>query len=208
MVPSDEQMREAGVRAAALIEPGMCVGLGTGRTVAWLLRAMAERGLTDLRCVATSPETEQAAIALGIPVEPFDELDRLDITIDGADQVAKDRWTIKGGHGAHLREKIVAAAADRFVVIVSAEKMVDTLHPPIPLELRPFGLRATMREVGETQLRPGAPPTPDGGIVADYLGPITDPAGLASRFDQIPGVAGHGLFPPGMVHDVIVGRAP
>jgi ribose 5-phosphate isomerase A len=200
-------MRQAGVRAAALIEPGMCVGLGTGRTVAWLLRAMAERGLTDLRCVATSPETEQTAIALGIPVEPFDELDRLDITIDGADQVAKDRWTIKGGHGAHLREKIVAAAADRFVVIVSAEKLVDTLHPPVPLELRPFGLRATLRAVGEARLRPDTPLTPDGGVVADYLGAITDPVGLASRFDQIPGVAGHGLFPPAMVHDVIVGGA-
>jgi ribose 5-phosphate isomerase A len=200
-------MRQAGVRAAALIEPGMCVGLGTGRTVAWLLRAMAERGLTDLRCVATSPETEQTAIALGIPVEPFDELDRLDITIDGADQVAKDRWTIKGGHGAHLREKIVAAAADRFVVIVSAEKLVETLHPPVPLELRPFGLRATLRAVGEARLRPDTPLTPDGGVVADYLGEITDPVGLASRFDQIPGVAGHGLFPPAMVHDVIVGGA-
>lgn len=198
-------MRQAGVRAAALIEPGMCVGLGTGRTVAWLLSAMAERGLTDLRCVATSPETEQRAIALGIPVEPFDELDRLDITIDGADQVAKDRWTIKGGHGAHLREKIVAAAADRFVVIVSAEKLVETLHPPIPLELRPFGLRATLRAVGDAQLRPDAPLTPDGGVLADYLGAITDPAAMASRFDQIPGVAGHGLFPPSMVHDVIVG---
>jgi ribose 5-phosphate isomerase A len=200
-------MRQAGVRAAALIEPGMCVGLGTGRTVAWLLRAMAERGLTDLRCVATSPETEQAAAALGIPVEPFDQLDRLDITIDGADQVAKDRWTIKGGHGAHLREKIVAAAADRFVVIVSAEKLVETLHPPVPLELRPFGLHATLRAVGEARLRPDAPLTPDGGVLADYLGSITDPAGLATRFDQIPGVAGHGLFAPSMVHDVIVGGA-
>jgi ribose 5-phosphate isomerase A len=205
MAPSQEQMRQAGVRAAALIEPGMCVGLGTGRTVAWLLRAMAERELTGLRCVATSPETEQAAIALGIPVEPFDELDRLDITIDGADQVAKDRWTIKGGHGAHLREKIVAAAADRFVVIASAEKLVEALRPPIPLELRPFGLRATLRAVGEARLRPNAPMSPDGGVLADYLGAITDPAGLASRFDQIPGVAGHGLFPPSMVHDVIVG---
>jgi ribose 5-phosphate isomerase A len=207
MAPSQEQMRQAGARAAALIEPGMCVGLGTGRTVAWLLQAMAERGLTDLRCVATSPETEQTAIALGIPVEPFDELDRLDITIDGADQVAKDRWTIKGGHGAHLREKIVAAAADRFVVIVSAEKLVETLHSPVPLELRPFGLRATLRAVGEARLRPDTPLTPDGGVVADYLGEITDPASLALRFDQIPGVAGHGLFPPAMVHDLIVGGA-
>jgi ribose 5-phosphate isomerase A len=205
MAPSEEQMRQAGARAAALIEPGMYVGLGTGRTVAWLLRALAERGLTDLRCVATSPETEQAASALGIPVEPFDALDRLDIAIDGADQVARDRWAIKGGHGAHLREKIVAAAADRFVVIVSAEKMVETLQPPIPLELRPFGLRATLRAVGEAKLRPGAAASPDGGVIADYWGAITDPAALASRFDQVPGVSGHGLFSPSLVHDVVVG---
>jgi ribose 5-phosphate isomerase A len=135
------------------------------------------------------------------------DCDRPDITIDGADQVAKDRWTIKGGHGAHLREKIVAAAADRFVVIVSAEKLVETLHSPVPLELRPFGLRATLRAVGEAQLRPDTPLTPDGGVVADYLGEITDPASLALRFDQIPGVAAHGLFPPAMVHDLIVGGA-
>jgi ribose 5-phosphate isomerase A len=205
MAPTDEQMREAGARAAALIAPGMCVGLGTGRTVAWLLRAMAERGLTDLRCVATSPETEQAASALGIPVEPFNALDRLDIAIDGADQVAQDRWTIKGGHGAHLREKIVAVAAERFVVIVSAEKLVKTLRPPIPLELRPFGLRATLRAVGEAKLRPDAPASPDGGVLADYLGAITEPAALASHFDQIPGVSGHGLFSPSLVHDVVVG---
>jgi ribose 5-phosphate isomerase A len=150
---------------------------------------MAERGLTDLRCVATSPETEQAASALGIPVEPFDTLDRLDIAIDGADQVAQDRWTIKGGHGAHLREKIVAAAAERFVVIISAEKLVDNLHPPIPLELRPFGLRATLRAVGEAKLRPDAPPSPDGGVLADYWGAITEPAALASHFDQISGLS-------------------
>jgi ribose 5-phosphate isomerase A len=205
MAPSEQQMREAGEQAASLIEPGMRVGLGTGRTVAWLLRALAERRLLDLRCVATSPETERAASELGIPVEPFDSLDRLDIAIDGADQVDKDHWAIKGGHGAHLREKIVAAAADRFVVIISAEKLVDALRPPVPLELRPFGLAATLRAVGNAELRPQAPPSPDGGALADYLGEVTDPAALAARFDQVPGVSGHGLFPPSIVHDVIVG---
>jgi ribose 5-phosphate isomerase A len=205
MAPSEQQMREAGEKAASLIEPGMRVGLGTGRTVAWLLRALAERRLPDLRCVATSPETERAASELGIPVEPFDSLDRLDIAIDGADQVDRERWAIKGGHGAHLREKIVAAAADRFVVIVSAEKLVDVLRPPVPLELRPFGLPATLRAIGNAELRPQAPPSPDGGVLADYLGDVTDPAELATRFEQIPGVAGHGLFRPNIVHDVIVG---
>ncbi len=199
-------MRRAADAAVALIEPGMRVGLGTGRTVARLLRALAARDLEGLRCVATSPDTERAAKGLGIPVEPFDRLERLDIAIDGADQVTDDRWAIKGGHGAQLREKIVAAAADRFVVIVTPEKVVEALHPPVPLELERFGLPATLRALGQASLRPGAPSTPDGGALADYHGAIEDPATLASKLDRIPGVAGHGLFAPELIDDVIVGR--
>jgi ribose 5-phosphate isomerase A len=207
MSAQDEQMREAAQSAAALVEPGMRVGLGTGRTVAWLLRALAARKLTDLRCVATSPETEQAATALGIPVEPFDGLDRLDIAIDGADQVTDGRWAIKGGHGAHLREKIVAAAADRFVVIVSADKLVERLRPPVPLELERFGLAATQRELKSARLRTGAVATPDRGILADYVGTLDDdPGAVATWLDSVPGVVGHGLFGPELVRDVIVGR--
>ena len=178
-------MRTAAVAAAALIEPGMRVGLGTGRTVAQLLPALAERGVTQLRCVATSPETQRAATALGIPVEPFDRLDRLDIAIDGADQVTPERWAVKGGHGAHLREKIVARAADRFVVIVTPDKLVDALHPPVPLELVAFGLPATLHALRVAKLRQGAPPTPDGGVLADYQGAIEDPAAtcLTARSD-------------------------
>ena len=205
MTAVNEEMRVAAQAALSLIEPGMRVGLGTGRTVAWLLRELAERPIASLRCVATSPDTERAATALGIAVEPFDELDHLDIAIDGADQVAKDHWAIKGGHGAQLREKIVATAADRFVIIVSSDKLVDVLHPPIPLELEPFGLQATIRRLGHVTLRAGVPPTPDGGALADYYGPIADPAELAVRFDQAPGVAGHGLFAPALIDDVIVG---
>lgn len=201
------QMREAAEEAASLIAPGMRVGLGTGRTVACLLRALVDREMVRLRCVATSPDTERAARMLGIPIEPFDRLDRLDIAIDGADQVTDDRWAVKGGHGAHLREKIVAAAADRFVVIVSEDKLVAALHPPVPLELDRFGLPATLRALGQATLRAGAPVTPDGGVLADYNGPIEDPAALASRLDQLPGVAGHGLFAPPLIDDVIVGHA-
>jgi ribose 5-phosphate isomerase A len=201
----NEEMREAARAAASLIQPGMRVGLGTGRTVAWLLRELGERQIGRLRCVATSPDTERAATELGIAVEPFDELDRLDIAIDGADQVAKDHWAIKGGHGAQLREKIVAAAADRFVVIVSSDKLVDALHPPIPLELEPFGLQATIKQLGHVTLRAGVPRTPDRGALSDYHGPIEDVGELASRFDQTPGVAGHGLFGPALIDDVIVG---
>ncbi|MFZ1993454.1 MAG: ribose 5-phosphate isomerase A [Solirubrobacteraceae bacterium] len=205
MAVQEDQMRAAAEAAAPLIEPGMRVGLGTGRTVARLLPALAGRGLSGLRCVATSPETEQVAAGLGLTVEPFDALDRLDIAIDGADQVAADWWTVKGGHGAHLREKIVAAAAERFVLIVSEDKLVDAVHAPIPLELDVFGLPATLRAVGAVTLRAGAAVTPEGGVIADYTGDIADPAALAAWLDAIPGVTGHGLFGPDMIHDVFVG---
>src|SRR5688572_5006153 len=104
------EKRLAAEQAAELVADGMAVGLGTGTTVAHLLPAIAARSLR-IRCVATSPETETAARELGLDVESFDRLDRLDIAIDGADQVAPDGWLVKGGGGAHTREKIVAAAA-------------------------------------------------------------------------------------------------
>ncbi len=198
-------MRAAAEAAAQLVEPGMRVGLGTGRTVARLLPALAARGLDGLRCVATSPETAQVATGLGLAVEPFDALDRLDIAIDGADQVGADWWTVKGGHGAHLREKIVAAAAERFVVIVSEDKLVDVVHAPVPLELDVFGLPATLHAVGAVALRTGATVTPEGGVIADYTGGLSDPAAIAAWLDAIPGVTGHGLFAPSMIHDVYVG---
>ena len=166
--------------------------------------ALAARGLA-IRCVATSPATERAARELGLQVEPFDRLDRLDIAIDGADQVTPDGWLVKGGGGAHFREKIVAAAAERFVVIVDSGKPVEELSPPVPLELSSFGLRATLRALGEAELR-DAPPSPDGGVLADYLGPVGDPAALAARLAATPGVVDHGLFGPELVSDVLVGR--
>ena len=103
----------------------MAVGLGTGSTVEHLLPALARRGLSGIRCVATSVATENQARELGIPVEEFGALERLDIAIDGTDQVTPDGWLIKGGGGAHLREKIVAAAAERFVVIADSSKPVE-----------------------------------------------------------------------------------
>jgi ribose 5-phosphate isomerase A len=182
----------------------MTVGLGTGSTVAYLLPALAERKL-DLRCVATSPRTEAAARDLGIPVEAFERLERLDIAIDGADQVAPDGWLVKGGGGAHTREKIVAAAAERFVVIADSSKPVEAIAAPIPLELHPFGLRATLHELGDVRLRDW-PPSPDLGVIADYEGAVGDPAALAERFAATPGVVEHGLFPPALVSEVLVGR--
>jgi ribose 5-phosphate isomerase A len=203
---SDEESEKRAVaeEAARLVEEGMTVGLGTGSTVAFLLPALAAQGL-QIRCVATSPQTEERARDLGLAVEPFENLDRLDMAIDGADQVDLAGWLVKGGGAAHTREKIVAAAAKRFVVIASSNKLVQTLAPPIPLELFAFGLRATLRALGPVQLR-DVPPSPDGGVIADYLGPVDDPAVLAQRLEATPGVVEHGLFPPGLVSEILVAR--
>jgi ribose 5-phosphate isomerase A len=206
----DEEKRLAAEAAAQLVEDGMTVGLGTGSTVAHLLPAIAARGLEDLRCVATSDETEQRARELGLPMEDFDWLDHLDIAIDGADQITPDRWLVKGGGGAHTREKIVAAAAERFVVIADSSKPVDRIGAPIPLELFPFGLASTLTRISEglgpVRQRHETATSPDGGVIADYLGEVGDPAELATRLSVLPGVVDHGLFPPSMVADILVGR--
>lgn len=198
------EKRAAAEAAAALVEDGMAVGLGTGSTVGFLLPALARRGV-DLRCVATSPRTEDAARQLGLRVEPFESLERLDLALDGADQIAPDGWLVKGGGGAHTREKIVAAAADRFVVIASSDKLVEELAPPVPLELLSFGLQATLRRLGPAVLR-DVPLSPDGNVIADYLGEIGDAAELAARLSATPGVVEHGLFPPSLVAEILVGR--
>jgi ribose 5-phosphate isomerase A len=206
-VSIEREKRLAAEAAAQLVEDGMIVGLGTGSTVAYLLPALAVRGL-DLRCVATSPATEHTARDLGMKVESFrgtGALTQLDITIDGADQVAPSGWLVKGGGGAHTREKAVAAAADRFVVIVSSNKLVEALTPPVPLELLEFGLAATLQRLETVRLR-DAPTSPEGGVIADFTGPYDDPEELAVRLSSTVGVVEHGLFPPNLVSDVVVAR--
>jgi ribose 5-phosphate isomerase A len=207
MDPREDERRAAAVAAADLVEDGMTVGLGTGTTVAHFLPALARRRLS-IRCVATSFATEHAAHALGLTVQDFDQLERLDIAVDGADQIAPDFWVVKGGGGAHTREKIVAAAADRFVVIASGDKLVELISPPVPLEILRFGQRAAIRELqhlGPVTIRQ-ALPSPDGNVIADYRGPVDDPATLAAALDSVPGVVGHGLFAPSLVHEVLIGR--
>jgi ribose 5-phosphate isomerase A len=199
---TDEQKRAAAHAAAALVSDGSRVGLGTGSTVAHLLPALAARGL-NLRCVATSPATERAARELGLSVYELDELGQLDIAIDGADEIDPRGWLVKGGGGAHTREKIVAGASSRFVVIASAEKAVDALRPPVPLEIMRFGARATLASLDDAVLR-DAPPTPDGNLLASYLGTIDDPHALAERLSSTPGVVDHGLFAPEMVSDILI----
>ena len=163
----------------------MTVGLGTGSTVAYLLPALAARGL-ELRCVATSPETMQAAVGLGLQVVPFTGLGApvsLNLAIDGADQVAPSGWLVN----------------------ISSNKLVDRLGPPVPLELEQFGLAATLRRLQPVRLR-DVPPSPDGGVIADYTGHFEDPESLAVRLSTAPGVIEHGLFAGAMVDEILVGR--
>jgi len=203
----EREKRLAAEAAAALVEDGMTVGLGTGSTAGHFLEALAARRL-DLRCVPTSPATEQAARTLGLRLVPFDDagaLARLDLAVDGVDQVAPDGWLVKGNGGAHTREKIVGAAAVRFVVIASSDKLVERVVSPVPLELLAFGVAATLDRLGHARLR-SAPPSPDGGLLADWLGPVGKPAELAAHLDATPGVVDHGLFPPELVSEVFVGR--
>ena len=204
---SAHEKQLAAEAAATLVEDGMRVGLGTGSTVGYVLPALAARGL-DLRCVATSTATEEEARALGLHVEAFSgarSLPALDVAIDGADQVAPDGWLVKGRGAAHTREKAVASAATRFVVIVSSEKLVERLRPPVPLELLEFGLAATLQRLGDVALR-DAPRSPDGGVIADYTAAFDDPAELARQLSETVGVVEHGLFPAALVSDVLIGR--
>jgi len=202
--------REAAERALDLVEPGMRLGLGSGTTAHAFVDIVGERvkaGL-DVRCVATSEATAAQAKALGIPLATLDEIPELDLTIDGADEVDPSLRLIKGGGGALLREKIVAAASQRMAVIADSRKLVPQLGQfPLPVEVVPFGLAATRRHIertiadlglaGPTRLRGGASPfVTDGGhfILDCALGAIADPERLADALAEIPGVVEHGLF--------------
>ncbi len=199
----EDQKRAAAHAAAELVAAGSRVGLGTGSTVAHLLPALAARRLQGLRCVATSPATAQAANALGIAIVELDELGALDIAIDGADQIDPRGWLIKGGGAAHTREKIVAAVAERFVVIASANKAVAVLQAPVPVEILSFAPHTTLGAIAPARLRQG-PLSPDGNLIADYLGPIEDPVELAAHLSATPGVVEHGLFAPSLVSDILI----
>jgi len=203
----ERERQLAGEAAAAMAEGGMTIGLGTGTTATYFVHALAARAV-DVLCVATSPATEALAIGLGLHIVPFEGKSapaRLDLAVDGADQLAPDGWVVKGNGGAHTRERIVAASADRFVVVVSSEKLVARVQPPIPLELFRFGVEATLARIGSAELR-DALPTPNGGVLADWLGLVDDPAEFAARMSEMPGVIDHGLFSPELVSEALVGR--
>jgi len=219
--PTDRYKREAAERAVDFIQPGMVVGLGSGSTAALVVRHLAAvragGRLTDVVGVPTSLETEALARELGIPLTTLEEHPELDVTIDGADEVAPDFSLIKGGGGAHLREKIVAQASRREVIVVDAGKLSPKLGTrwPVPVEVLPFGWRSQTRflealgaRVTMRQGRDGAPfRTNQGNLVLDCaFGPIDRPEELASRLDARAGVVEHGLF-LGVATDLVVAGA-
>lgn len=206
--------RAAGEAAAALVEEGMALGLGTGSTARWFIEAVGRRVQAGLRvtAVATSVVSATQAAAQSIPLL---ELDRrgLDLAVDGADAIDPDLRLIKGLGGALVRERIVAAAAARFVVVADSSKLRAHLSGVVPVELLTFGWRRTLTLLeqagGSFGLRldvAGEPLLSDNGnLIADGdFGKIGDPEGLAAQLDAIPGVVGHGLF-LGMADAVVVG---
>jgi ribose 5-phosphate isomerase A len=207
---SDQGKREAARRALDLVRPGMKLGLGTGTTARHFVDLVGEqvKGGLAIVCVGTSKATEQQAKALGIQLSTLDDLQELDLTVDGADEIDPQLRLIKGGGGALLREKIVAAASKRMAVIADSTKLVRVLGAfPLPVEVVPFGLAATrghierafakLNLIGQIRLRGGtAPFVTDGGhyILDCALGAIDQPERLGQVLSMIPGVVEHGLF--------------
>jgi ribose 5-phosphate isomerase A len=208
-VSNQEHAKEqAGRYAAGYVVDGMTVGLGTGSTVHWTIVELGERA-PDIVCTATSVRTHDLAVSLGLKVVTPDELGRLDIAIDGADEVDGDLNLTKGGGGAHTREKIVAAMADRFIVVVDESKLVDRLGPfGTPLELLDFAPAVTasaVRALGATEVAGRDGRSDNGNLLADArFGPIDDPVALATALSAVPGVVEHGIFPCSMVERVVV----
>src|SRR3954452_2776339 len=208
----DELKRQAAARALEHVRDGMKLGLGTGSTAKHFVELLGERVRAGLEVIGvpTSEATRADAKRCGIPLTTLDDIDRLDLTVDGADEIDPALNLIKGGGGALLREKIVAAASARMIVIADDSKWVNTLGRfPLPVEIMPFGLAATRRAVeaaatasgcpGPTRLRQGKDGhafVTDGGhwILDASLQQIADAKALADRLAAIPGVVEHGLF--------------
>ncbi|MFN2582639.1 MAG: ribose-5-phosphate isomerase RpiA [Candidatus Dormibacteria bacterium] len=206
----DDAKRAAGEAAAALVETGMRVGLGSGSTATFFVLALVGRARRGFRftCVATSEETARLADVHGLDVGPLGR-DGVDLAADGADAVDRDLRLIKGAGGAHVREKIVAAAARRFVVIVDDTKLHDVLAGAVPVEVLPYGAERTLAQLESTggRFRVRDRRSDNGNVLADGdYASLDDPEGLAAQVDAIPGVVGHGLF-LGMTDLLIVGHA-
>jgi ribose 5-phosphate isomerase A len=219
---SDDQRLLAAKAAVDLVEDGMRLGLGTGRTAEHFVRLLAERVKSGLKVagVPTSERTDRLAKECGVPLISLDETGELDLAIDGADEIDPQLRLIKGGGGALLREKIVAAAAKKMLVIADAAKLVPVLGAfPLPIEIVRFGQGATRRAIeraanrlglsGPIELRQAGdgPFVTDGGnlIFDASFGRIPDPDALADALGAIPGVVEHGLF-IGLASAAVVGR--
>nr|WP_249127763.1 ribose-5-phosphate isomerase RpiA [Bradyrhizobium lablabi] len=220
----DALKRQAAARALEHVRDGMKLGLGTGSTAKHFVDLLGEKVRAGMKVtgVPTSEATRAQAEQCGIPLTTLDEIDRLDLTVDGADEVDPALDLIKGGGGALLREKIVASASDRMIVIADESKWVDALGRfPLPVEVVPFGLGATRRAMeqafaqasvsGQMEVRKGRDGhvfVTDGGhwIVDVRLGQIADPPRLARLLNVIPGVVEHGLF-VGLASTVILAGA-
>ena len=206
---TDRAKERAGARAADYVLDGMRVGLGTGSTVRHTILALGQRK-PDITCVATSVETHELALELGLKIVSPDEARALDITIDGADEVDPDLNLIKGGGGAHTREKIVARMARRFVVVADESKLVDRLGDfGVPLEVLPFApevVAARVRDLGALRVTTRSRSS-DGGnvLMSARFGEIADPTALAGNLDAVPGLVDHGLFLGSWVERVVVG---
>ncbi len=222
---TDIAKRNAAEAALALVQPDMILGLGTGSTAAIFVTLLGERVKAGLNIVGTptSEATDRLARQVGIRIVSPDELSRIDLTIDGADEFDPALNLIKGGGAALLREKIIAEASDRMVVIADAAKEVPTLGKfPLPVEVNPFASELTRRRIHARLEAAGLGAAPsswrmatresllhtDGGhLILDIAcGSIPDPAHLAALLDDVPGVVEHGLF-IGYASEVIVGEA-
>jgi len=211
--PADTAKDAAARAAIALVEDGMRLGLGTGSTAVFMVRRLAERVRAEglrLRCAATSRATCDLAESLGLRIEELDAIGWLDLTIDGADEIDPDLNLIKGGGGAHLREKIIAAASDRMVVVADPSKVVEQLGAfHLPVEVIPFGMEATRIHIQRLldsldlshrpmllRQRDGQGfRTDEGNVILDLsLDAIPDCEALADGLSAIPGVVEHGLF--------------
>ena len=206
---SDIQKKNAGEAAAEHVEAGMVVGLGTGSTAAWFVKALAARNLSGLRCVPTSEKTADLARELGLPLSTLEDTPRIDLTVDGADEVGPGLALIKGGGAALLREKLVWEASARCIVIADHAKVVPVLGAfPLPIEVVAFGHKTTANRIADVlidhditsparvrQADRGLVRTDGGNLIYDAAcKTITDPARLADDLKLITGVVEHGLF--------------
>lgn len=221
MDPIVEMKHEVGKAAAAMVESGMILGLGSGSTAALMIAEVGKRWqageLTNIVGIPTSFQSSLLAEKYGIPMSSLNEVDHVDLAIDGADEVDPRKVLIKGGGGAQTREKLVDSRANRLVIVVDSNKLVDQLGStmPLPVEVLPEAYRQVMKQLEElggvpelrmAERKAGPVVTDEGNLLIDArFAAISDPAGLEMTINNIPGVLENGLF-VGLANEILVGR--